>query len=155
RPSTAKESEIDRLLEQEASSDPRAAQAIRALWPVERAAVTLSAALRNATGAGAAGVASALHELTRSTSLDRLRQVLFDEQASESDRIHALEALAQLPGIDVNFSLAAALDEPVPELRKRAANALFSRLGLALSGGRWPSLQAAGVRELKRIVEAG
>jgi HEAT repeat protein len=159
------------MLEQKLpEGDPRVARAIRALWPAERATAVLIRALATTAPADRVGAARALRSASEQTSLDAMRTTLFDEHASIDARMAAADAIGEIDGAPANFSLKAALDEPVPNLRKRAAELLFRRTGLERLAGDSASgaallgrllrdsdarVNGRAVAELKRVVESG
>jgi len=171
RATSTERAELDRLLEQKLpEGDPRVARAIAALWPADRATSALTRALAPASTDGRPGITRALRSVSDSAALDALRTALFDDAADTSSRVAAADALAEIEGAPANFSLKAALDEPVPELQVRAATLLFRRMGLerlaskddsgaALLGRLLQdddaSVRAAATAELKRIVDSG
>lgn len=138
---------LDRLLELKLrDGDPRVARAIAAIRPTDASAMSDGAAI------------------------DALRAALFDEHASADSRLAAAVALAQIDGAPANASLKAALDEPVPELQRRAAELLFHRLELDEQATNDASgaavlhtllrhaddgVRGAAVTELKRVVDSG
>ncbi len=102
--------------------------------------------------------------------MDALRTALFDERASTDARLAAADALGEIEGAPANFSLKAALDEPLPELQKRVAELLFRRTGLERLAGDSASGAAllgrllhdsdeatrrGAIAELKRVVDSG
>lgn len=171
RATPTEKAELDRLLEQKLpDGDPRVARAIAALWPRDKAAAALTRGLQAAAGTARIGVARSLQDVSESAAVDALRQSLFDEGADTESRVAAADALAEIDGAPVNFSLKAALDEPIPELQRRAAHLLFHRLRLdqqahdpsagagllrRLLDEHDPALRAVAIAELKRVVETG
>jgi hypothetical protein len=163
--------ELDRLLAQKLpEGDPRVARAIAALWPADKAAAALTDALSRGDGEARVEIARSLRGVSDGVALNALRAALFDDSAAPDARVQAATALAEIDGAPVNFSLKAALDEPVPELQRRAAELLFRRLGLearASTPGTGAALlsrllqhddaavRAQALDELKRVVDTG
>ena len=146
------------------------ARAIRALWPPEKATALLTRALASTPPADSVGIARGLRSVSEQSSLDALRMALFDEHASTDARLAAADALGEIEGAPANFSLKAALDEPLPELQKRAVELLFRRTGLERLAGDSASGAAllgrllldsdeathrSAIAELKRVVDSG
>lgn len=166
----AEKAELDRLLEQKLpDGDRRVARAIAALWPADKASAVLTAAVGSAPDDPRPVIGRALRQVSETAVVDARRSALFDENADEGARIAAAEALAEIDGAPVNFSLLAALDEPLPGLQRRAAELLFTRRLDGQAAGSTSAAaalrrlldsddaeaHAAGVAELKRIAQTG
>jgi hypothetical protein len=162
----AERAELDDLLAQELpKGDPRVARAVACLWPAARASATLTNAVAQAAPGDRPAITSALRMLTDATSLQALRTAVFDTNADPATRIRAAESLAQIDGAPASASLEVAIDEPVPELRLRAAQLLFERMHLASTASgsvlrrmldsSWGPARDAAISEVKRVSEAG
>lgn len=163
--------ELDRLLEQKLpEGDPRVARAVAALWPADKAAAALTRALSATDADGHIHIARALRSVSNDAALTALRTTLFDDDASIDTRLHAADSIAEIDGAPANASLKVLLDEPLPQLQRRAADLILRRFhldeGSAGDGSAAALLRqllqtpddavrARAVGELKRIVDAG